>query len=355
MTARRLLALASLLGLAALPASAQLDRGQITIGTDTINVRQRWLDTTVGQRVEGVFDQRDSRSRLKYDTTYIAKPAQRWTLKLRSNVSGSNFYVKRRVEGDQHDAKLYTSPKVTIGASATYRGITLGVALNPAKFAGKNKDFEFNLNSYGNRMGADVVYLAANTYHGTTTTEGHHTDVPVGAMSMKMFTASAYYAFNYRHFSFPAAFTQSQLQLRSCGTWLVAASVLKGSLDASAGILNADGTGDTSLKLFHAGLGGGYAYNLVTRHNWLIHASATPQIIFLEHNKMSVDGTRRNTPFRFPNIIYVGRMAAVHHWGNRFIGASAVINAWNLGDYDELHAANVKWRVRLFYGFRFGM
>ena len=43
--------------------------------------------------------------------------------------------------------------------AVAYRGLGLGLSVNPAKLAGKNQDYEFNLNYYSNRYGLDVVYL----------------------------------------------------------------------------------------------------------------------------------------------------------------------------------------------------
>jgi len=324
---------------------------QIVHKGDTIDIRQLWRDSRVGQKVDSVFDRRDRRAQTKYDTAYIAKPPQHLTVKIRGNVSGSEFFAKSETDGVEHKTILNADMRGTVGASATYRGVTLGFALNPAKLAGKNKDYEFNLNAYGNRVGAEVVYLAANTYRGRTEYGGESHEIGTGVLSLKMFTASAYYAFSHRKFSFPAAFTQSQQQRRSCGTWMLGASLLAGTMKTAKGII--DDNAANKLTLFHVAVGGGYAYNFVTRHNWLIHISAMPQIVVLENNKMVVGSERQRTPFRFPNLENVGRLAFVHFHNNRFYGLSAVVNVWNLGDYDTLHVENVKWRARLFYGFRF--
>lgn len=323
---------------------------QIPELNDSNKIRQLWLGTKAGHEVEGVLDKRDANAKLKYDTLYIAKPKQRWTIKLRGNLSGNTIHSTGNTDGSEFSTKLDAEMKATLGASVSYRGFTLGMALNPTKLAGKNKDFEFNMNAYGRRMGVDLVYLDANTYKGETEHAGEKTQISSGDVRLKMLTASAYYAFNHRRFSFPAAFTQSQLQLRSCGTWLVAASLIAGKMSSRRGIVGYDTAADMSL--FHLAVGGGYAYNFVTRHDWLIHLSATPQLVVMERNKTTVGDERKSTPFRFPNFTNIGRLAFVRLHGNQFYGLSAVISMWNLGDYDTLRMENVKWRVRLFYGFR---
>lgn len=331
-------------------ASAVAASAQIPELSDSNKIRKMWLGTKAGQEVEGVLNKRDANAKTKYDTLYISKPRQRWTIKLRGNVSGSALHSTGKNNGTEFSTKLDAEMKATLGGSVSYRGLTMGLALNPQKLAGKNKDLEFNLNSYSNRMGIDLVYLDANTFKGETQHGSDKMRISAGDVRQKMLTASAYYAFNHRRFSFPAAFTQSQLQLHSCGTWMAGASLIAGKMNSRRGIIGYDTAADMSL--FHLAIGFGYAYNFVTSHNWLIHISAMPQLVVLERNKTTVGDERKSTPFRFPNITNVGRMSLVHFHQNRFYGFSAVINLWNLGDYDTLRMENVKWRVRLFYGFR---
>lgn len=318
---------------------------------DSSHVKGFLRGIKTGQKLEKVLNKRDANALKRYDTLYISKPEQRWTVKIRSNVSGTGVSSEGAFNDTKYQTELDADMKITLGASVTYRGFTLSLVLNPAKLTGKNKDYEFNLNAYGNRLGADVVYLSSNTFKGETLIGATTYPITTGDVGMKMFTANGYYIFNHRRFSFPAAFTQSQMQLRSCGSWLLATSIIAGTIKTNSGVIN--NNAPTHLSMFHLGVGGGYAYNWVVRRNWLLHVSATPEIIMLENNRMRVDGERRKTPFRFPNIQSVGRMAVVYFHKRRFLGFSVVINTWNLGDYDTLHLSNVKWRVRTFYGIRF--
>lgn len=318
---------------------------------DSSSIKAFLGGTKMGQKVEQVLNKRDTNALKRYDTLYISKPAQRWTVKIRGNVSGASLTSEGATNDTKYQTELDADMKITLGASVTYRGITLSFVLNPAKLTGKNKDYEFNLNAYGNRLGADVVYLSANTFNGETRIGDAIYPITTGDVGMKMFTANGYYIFNHRRFSFPAAFTQSQIQLRSCGTWLLATSIIAGTIKNNSNIVNSNAP--THLSMFHWGIGGGYAYNWVVRRNWLLHVSAMPEIIVLENNRMRVDGERQKTPFQFPNIQNVGRLAVVHFHKRSFLGFSVVINTWNLGDRHTLQLSSVKWRARTFYGIRF--
>ena len=47
-------------------------------------------------------------------------------------------------------------------------------------------------------------------------------DLPEGILQVKTLNVNAFYVFNYRRFSYPAAFSQSYIQRRSAGSFLLA-------------------------------------------------------------------------------------------------------------------------------------
>lgn len=329
--------------LTAANASAQSD-------TTADSVPTPWTRKVV-KEINAVLDTRDRMRKLRYDTAYMAKPSQRWTVKLRANISGNALNTHGTIDDINLRSRLRADMKITIGASVSYRGLSVGFALNPAKLSGRNKDLELNLNAYGNRVGGDVVMVATKTYKGTALVNGTDYDIAAGAVSMKMLTATGYYAFNHRRFSIPAAFTQSQVQRRSCGSWLAGLSFMAAGITTAAGAV--PGTEGSNLWFVSAALGGGYGYNFVIGSQWLIHLSAVPQLMIITHGKFKAGDTSLQAPFRFPSLTNVGRIAVVRHFGNRFIGLSSVINMFYIGDRDQLLIENVKWRARLFYGFRF--
>ena len=168
---------------------------------------------------------------------------------------------------------------------------------------------------------------------------------------MDVLQANAYYAFSHRRFSFPAAFSQSQVQKRSCGSWLLGLSAFAGRISSATDVVQ--GIGSKRLTTINVAIGGGYAYNFVIKRKWLLHLSAMPHIVVFSHNRLTVGDTRQHAPYRFPSLINVGRVAAVRNFKNSFIGMSAVVNLWRQGDKDDMLIENVKWRARLFYGVRF--
>ena len=73
-----------------------------------------------------------------------------------------------------------------------------------------------------------------------------------------------------------------------------------------------------------------------------------------EAEAQGVENTERhNMEYHFPSAIITSRAAAVYSWRNKFAGATAVYNYSVAGDEDHLQLKRNKWRVRMFFGFRF--
>lgn len=294
--------------------------------------------------------------KVKYDTAYIGRPDARWTIKYRGNLSGADMRTTSITDGVQNRSRVTADCRGTLSMAVAYRGLGLGVAVNPAKFAGKCKDFEYNLNSYSNRYGFDVVFLSSKTYHGYKAADAERIDIHKGQISQNALNLNFYYAFNYRRFSFPAAFSQSYIQKRSAGSWMIGVS-----FDGSKTELN-----DMTIRLNEFAVGAGYAYNLVIARHWLCHLSALPTMTIYSHdytktltsadedNAPSATNTmRHDMKYHFPSAIITGRGAVVYSWRNKFAGATAVYNYSVAGDEDHLKVRRNKWRVRMFFGFRF--
>ena len=289
-------------------------------------------------------------NKVTYDTNYIGRPDTRLTLKLRANISGSHFDVHRRVNGAEGSGHLSNAHKATLSIGANYRGITAGLALNPGSLSGRNKDYELNVNAYTNRYGIDVIYLNSRTLSGPVSFNGRDVYLEQGMADMKMLIIDAYYAFNGRRFSYPAAFTQSYIQKRSAGSWLVGLSYLGGR------IMNSDEKFPNALELRiytgHFGIGGGYGYNFVIGRHLLVHVSALPTLVIANRNNITVNGVRRDMDTKFPDFILTERASVVYHFNKKyFAGATFVMTNSLLGD-KSIDINYKKWRVRAFLGIR---
>lgn len=284
------------------------------------------------------------------DTAYISRPSEPWTVKFRGNASVAITGLKGNASGTDFSGHWASRVRATVGAAVSYRGLGLSFALNPAKLAGKSKDMEYKFTSYGNRMGFDIVYEAAKTDTGTVTFGGEKYAMPRGTLNRQSLAANFYYAFNGKRFSFPAAFTQSYIQRRSAGSWLVGGAIQW----RLTGINPTEDTplAKSSLKTFNIAIGGGYAHNFCFG-KWMLHLSTMPTVVVFDRSRIKTDSSKVNTKYRLPNFYVPTRGALLYRWKRNFAGATFTADFSTIGNKKHLEFYNIKWRSMVFYGFRF--
>lgn len=281
-----------------------------------------------------------------FDTTYISRPMTKWTITARANVSGAKIESEGMDQGVHFKSEMEANQKATLSLGVSYLGISLSVALNPAELIGKYRDFELNLNSYGRRFGFDIIYQDAKNFTGWYQHDGmDRVELTDGKLSMKTLNLNAFYVFNSRRFSYPAAFSQTYIQRRSAGSFLLAFSG-QGQLGKLKMEKNLD------FKMMNIGLGAGYGYNFVPGKGWLLHISALPALIILSKTSMSFGEERVPMAYDFPEIIITGRGSVVRQWSNKFLGLSVVFTYTDIGKAENLTVNNNKWRIRTFFGWR---
>ena len=288
-----------------------------------------------------------------YDTNYVIRPEGRLTLKVRMNQTGNSFHAKGTIDGIHEKADLKTGHKTTFSLAAIYRGIGVGVAINPAKWKGVYKDYEFNLNYYSSRLSLDFSYQRSESLAGDINRGDHQSRLEKGDLTLKVANVAAYYTFNHRRFSFPAAFTQSYIQRRSAGSWLAGISYQGGSIKTNDALKERNPNApDVRIYVGHVGIGGGYGYNWVLGRKWLLHFSMLPTFVVYNRNNMTVNGERRKAKHIRFNMIFNEHVAIVHHFSSRyFAGATLVMNN-SVFDDEAVVINQNKWRARAFFGLR---
>ena len=300
---------------------------------------------------QNLFQRFDSVMTEKYrkgdiDTAYIMRPRTKWTVKARFNLSGATIESEGIDNGQHFKSEMTADYKSTLSMGISYLGISLNTALNPAKLLGKYNDYELNINSYGNRFGWDFIFQNAHNFTGWHDHEGmERIELPSDMLSVKTLNLNAYYAFNGRRFSYPAAFSQSYIQRRSAGSFLLAAS----GMGQQAKL---DWNQKMELKMTNIGMGAGYGYNYVPAQGWLLHISGLPTFIVYSKTSMTFGDNRVPLHYHFPEVIITGRGAVVRQRGNKFYGLSMVYNFTNIGNEESLALHNQKWRIRAFFGLR---
>ena len=312
------------------------------------------LDSVGAERVLAVDRYLTARyqNTAKYDTAYYARPSQAFMVRARMNVSGSEISTTGVRNGEPFNNQLVTNNRISTSFGISYRGLSISFSLTPDKLKGTDHSNEFNLSSYSNRYGIDVAYMDSKDYFGWTDIGGQRHEFPSGVVETRLMNANAYYAFSHRRFSYPAALTQSYIQQCSAGSWLLALSLIGGQLEAKAS--PELGNPAVTLHIANFGVGGGYGYNWVFPHRWMIHASALPTAVVASSSRLVTDDREERLGYSFPELILTGRVAFVHEFNDQHFASLTYVNYNTIhGTTETLRLSHAKWRLRVSYGFRF--
>lgn len=314
-------------------------------GLDTIDVEGK------ARKVDSIMDVR-YQSKGKFDEEYLQRPQQRFTVKVRTNLSGSGATGSGTWNDDYFHNKLSSGVRFTTNVGISYRGVGLSLSVNPFGWGAKNRDTELRFEVCNNKYGIDLSYQNTRTYSGSLDLGQQSADIHDGLVKSKIFMASGYYAFNNRRFSYPAAFTQSYRQLHSQGSWLVGASFLAGNVKTKTDDVLANPA--VKMNLGYLGIGGGYAYNWVINEHWMMHVSALPTLVITSFNNLKVDGEREAIPYGFPYLILTERASLLYDINDsHFLNMAFVAHTTMTPGHLKLKLNYLKWRLSLTYGFRF--
>lgn len=287
--------------------------------------------------------------RADIDTNYIIRPQTKWTLTARLNMSGSRIRTDEKDNGLPVVMEVDADNKATLTVGVSYMGMSLNLSLNPSKLLGKYKDTEFGFKSYGRRFGFDFAYQDAQNFKGWYEEDGNRTNFKIseGTFRVQTLNMNAYYVFNYRKFSYPAAFSHSYIQRRSAGSFLLAAS----GQGQKGEILGSEKKQEYKMSNF--GIGAGYGYNYVPGKGWLLHISSLPTFIVYTNSSITQGDYSHPIHYVFPEFIITARGAVVKQIGrNMFAGLSVMHSVTTIGDKDELAFRNIKWQGHLYFGYR---
>ena len=296
----------------------------------------------------------DNYFKVKYDTNYVARPKEKWLFRLLGNQTGNYIHAKGTVNGLYSEYDLHTKTNNTLGLEINYCDIAATISVNPAKIGGDYNDYEFNFEYHGQQLSFDINYQRANSLAGDIQYRDiDHLDKD--GLRMNVVNVSAYYSFNHRRFSFPAALFQNYYQLRSAGSWLAGLSVQSGSIKTTDELkARSPQAPEVHLTFANIALGGGYGYNFVFgRHSqWLFHLSALPSAVLYKHNRLTVNGDEMKDHRLCFNMIFNERAALVYHFTPRYNAGASLIMSNSFYDNGDIKLNQNKYLARAFFGVR---
>ena len=331
-------------------ANAQSAADGSSLQTDTVVSQEK--KTGLGKRLNNKLSNKYFKT--KYDTNYVARPKEKWLFRLLGNQTGNYIHAKGTVKDVYSKYDLHTKTNNTLGLEVNYCDIAATLSINPAKMGGDYNDYEFNFEYHGQQLSFDINYQRANSLAGDINYRDiDHLDED--GLRMNVVNVSAYYSFNHRRFSFPAAFFQNYYQLRSAGSWLAGISVQSGSIKTTDELkARSPLAPEVHLTFANVALGGGYGYNFVFgRHSqWLFHLSALPSAVLYKHNKLTVNGEEMRDNRLCFNMIFNERAALVYHFTPRFNAGASLIMSNSIYDNGDIKLNQNKHLARAFFGVR---
>lgn len=285
-----------------------------------------------------------------YDTDYISPNYYNYTAMLQN----TNFYQTYRMaakdeKGNEQALHMAPSPTLKLGPYLGWRWIFLGYTFDIGHPQKATKTTEFNLSLYSSMLGVDLVYIRNTgdfTLRKVTGFEGLEPTAVKGISfsGMDTYTSSInlYYVLNHKHFSYPAAFAQSTVQRKSCGSWILGIrfdkqkihfdysllpDILKDGNDNSAGIIEELKVRKINYRNYS--ISGGYAYNWVFARNFLLAASFTPALGFKHAEGERVRGDEFWLSMKNLSFDCVTRLGLVWNNTHWFAGTSLVSHLYD--------------------------
>lgn len=300
--------------------------------TDSTNLYQRIAQGT--KQLVRSFD--------KLDEEYIIPNYYDWTFMLQN----SNYGEKYRISNGKQSIEFAPNYTYRLGGYIGWRWIFVGYSFDIShwfnkKYTAPKQDFQFSL--YSSRIGGDIYYRKTNSSFGiksVTNVFGEKKkkldNVDFSGLDVSMKGINLYYIFNYKHFSYPAAFAQSTVQKRSCGTFKLGFLFSEHNINFDVKAMPEPLLSHLDTARFYNkvryrdyALTFGYAYNWVFAKHWLSSISLDPAIGI---KQSVIKSEKQSNPFKhlFRNINFdiVTRAAIVWNNSKYYAGASLVTNTY---------------------------
>ena len=227
------------------------------------------------------------------DTTYIS-PNQ---YNLAFMLEQSSWYEHYRL-GSNDGQSLSFAPHINtkLGVYFGWRWIFLGLSFDIKDLLGKGKNKaprkEIVFNLYSAKFGVDLYYRKTGSDFKISSYENFslskdYTNTQFNGFQSNIKGLNAYWIFNHKRFSYPAAYSQSTNQRKSCGSLLAGFSYSQHNISFDYTQLPDEMQQQLSSSLkFHSlrytdyNLSVGYGYNWVFAKNCLLNISLLPAIAY---------------------------------------------------------------------------
>lgn len=311
------------------------------------------------------------------DTNYIEPQKYNYTVMMQ-NTYTYEMYKLQSKSGQYF--RFAPKPAIKLGPYLGWRWIFLGYQVDMGRLGStgmKNTRTELNLSLYSSVIGIDIFfrntgssYRIQNSYLGKGIDTSALDGVSFSGINVGIKGFNLYYIFNHEKFSYPAAFSQSTRQKKSCGSALLGIGYTENSLSldySSLQNLVKDYTKPYTVKL-DSGLmfervkytdlsvSGGYAYNFVLSKNFLLAASLSLALGYknsIGNVEQSNSGSSKIFTFRNFNLDGVGRFGFIWNDSRYYFGGNCILHSYNYNK-ERFSTNNVFGSMNIYIGYNFG-
>lgn len=301
------------------------------------------------------------------DTNYISP--NRYNLAFMLEQSTWHEHYKLGTNRNDQSQKLSFSPSLgtKVGIYFGWRWIFLGYTFDIEDLFGGNKNKpkkkEMSLNIYSSKFGVDLYYRKTGSDFKLRSHEGFITNntfknIQFDGLQSSIKGLNAYWIFNHKRFSYPAAYSQSTNQRKSAGSFMAGFSYSQHKISFNPEKLPDEMETQLNphlrfnrIKYSDYSLGVGYGYNWVFAKNWVSNLSLLPGI---GYKKSKIDDNDFKDAHWIEDINFnlITRAAVVYNNSKYFVGASFVMHTY---DYRKpnLSVTNSFGTLRIYAGFNF--
>lgn len=312
----------------------------------------------------------------RIDTNYIEPQHYNYAVMLQNT---NTYEVYRLINKEGQEVVFSPRPAYKLGPYFGWRWIFLGYTLDLSHLKNADGRRDYNISLYSNQVGVDLFYRKSGKgYRINSVNLGPDFDNgSVRKLAFSGFKSSIkgfniYYIFNHRKFSYPAAYSQSTVQKRSCGSPIAGIGYTKHSLNIDwnqfeklmqqhVGQQNLTEILDTTMvssaiEYTDYSISGGYAYNWVFARNWLFDISLQAGIAY-KHSKADtqIESEKFFRNFDLKNFNLDGILRTGVVWNNNkwYVGANSIFHAYNHRK-KFFSTNNIFGSVNFYVGLNFG-
>lgn len=301
------------------------------------------------------------------DTTYISPNKYNLAFMLEHSTWYEHYRLGSQENERPQSLNFAPNMGMKLGVYFGWRWIFLGYTFDIEDLLGSNRNkadkTEMSLNIYSSKFGVDLYYRKTGSDFKLRSCSGFDLTAPFkeqdfNGLQSKIKGLNAYWIFNHRKFSYPAAYSQSTNQRKNAGSFMAGFSYSQHSIYFDHTKLPANIRNDLNgnlrfnkVKYSDYSLGFGYGYNWVFKKNWVSNLSLLPGIGF---KKAKIDDIRYDDNYWIKDINFdlITRAGITYNNSKWFVGASLVMHTY---DYREtnLSVTNSFGTLRIYAGFNF--